>query len=369
MTDDPDLAGATSVSRSAFGRLADGRMIEAMELSDGRGLRARILTLGATLQRLETLDRSGNPADIVLGYAEPQAYLNETQYIGATVGRFANRLAGGAFTLDGRHFHVPKNDGDNALHGGAEGFDKRVWTIETLEQAPYPRAVLSYVSPDGEQGFPGNLRVEASFALPGDGVLAVEYRAVTDQTTIVTVTNHSYFNLGGEACGRDVMDHRLTLHAQAFAPVDTGLIPTGEHRPVADSPFDFRTATPIGARIREGGDPQLRFGRGYDHHFLVDGGDADRRQLRPVAKIEDPVSGRVLEVASNMPGVQFYSGNALDGSLVGKGGRAYRQGDAFALEPQIFPDAPNQPGAPSARLDPGVVWINRTQYRFSTSAR
>jgi aldose 1-epimerase len=358
-------AQALATSRGKFGLTRRGETIEHVDLTDGTGLRARILTLGATLQALEVPDRHGRYDDVVLGFAEPDAYLDHGQYIGATVGRYANRIAGGRFELDGRTYQIPRNDGANALHGGPDGFDKRVWTIERLEADPQPSVTLAYESPDGEEGFPGTLRVEAVFTLRGPGELSVEYRATTDRPTLANITNHSYFNLAGEAVGRDVMDQRLTLNAHAFTPVDAGLIPTGECRPVEGTAFDFRTPTPIGAHIRDGREAQLGPGRGYDHNFVLDG---EAGALRPIARLEDPDTGRTMDLLSTAPGVQFYSGNALNGSLVGKSGRVYRQGDALALEPQLFPDSPNRPDFPSARLDPGHTYTNRMVFRFSAAA-
>ena len=311
-------------------------------------------------------DRTGKSGDIVLGFATPQAYLDHPSYFGATVGRFANRIAHATFTLDGQRYHVPANDGPNSLHGGDKGFDKRVWTIAHVESGPTASVTLTYLSPDGEEGYPGALKVEAVYALSDKGELSVEYRATTDKPTVVNISNHSYFNLSGEASGESVMGERLTIHADAYTPVNATLIPTGERRPVAGTAFDFRTPTPIGRHIRDGREPQLLAGKGIDHNFVLNGPSGT---MRPIARVEDPKSGRVMEILSAQPGLQFYSGNFLDGTIVGKGGRIYRQGDAFVMEPQLFPDAPNQPGFPSARLDPGQTYVNRIVYRFSTSAR
>jgi aldose 1-epimerase len=359
----PARTGAAT--RGRFGVTRRGETIEHIDLTDGTGLRARILTLGATLQALEVPDRHGRFDDVVLGFDAPDSYLDHGQFFGATVGRYANRIAGGRFELDGQTYQVPRNDGANALHGGPDGFDKRIWTIERIESEPRPSVTLSYESPDGEEGFPGNLRVEAVYNLSAPGELSIEYRATTDRPTLANITNHSYFALAGEASGLGVMHQRLTLNASAFTPVGATLIPTGEHRPVEGTAFDFRTPTAIGARIRDGHEPQLGPGRGYDHNYVLDG---EAGTLRPIARLEDPATGRVLDLLSTAPGVQFYSGNALDGSLIGKGGAVYRQSDALALEPQVFPDAPNQPGFPSARLDPGRTYINRMIFRFSAAA-
>ena len=360
------VAQAAEVTRGHFGELADGTRIEAIELSNGNGVTARIITLGATLQSLSVPDRNGSSADIVLGYSSAAEYLEKPQYFGSTVGRYANRLKGGRFTLDGKDYSLPVNDGKNHLHGGPQGLDKVVWKVEsTSGGSPAAEAVLSYRSPDGDQGYPGTLDITAVYTLNEQNELAVEYRATTDKPTIVNITNHAYFNLAGEAEGHDVMDHRLTLVADRYTPVDETLIPTGELRRVAGTAFDFREAEAIGMRVRDGGDEQIRYGRGYDHNYVIDG---TAGTLRLGARVEDPVSGRVMDVLTTAPGIQFYSGNFLDGTTSGKSGRIYRQGDALCLEPQVFPDSPNQPDFPSARLDPGDTYVNKMVFRFSTAS-
>lgn len=358
------LVAAAEAKRMEFGKLDDGTKIEAVELSNAHGVTARIITLGASIQSLVVPDRQGRSADIVLGYATAAEYLAKPQYFGATVGRYANRIAAGQFTLDGKHFTLATNDGPNHLHGGAQGLDKVVWKLESVSSGSPARAVLSYISPDGDGGYPGTLKISATYSLNDQNELSVEYRATTDKPTIVNITNHSYFNLAGEAGNADVMDHRVTLFAEAYTPVNETLIPTGERRSVAGTVFDFREPQAIGRRIRDGRDEQIRFGRGYDHNFIVKGADGT---LRPAARVEDPQSGRVLELLTTAPGVQFYSGNFLDGTSTGKSGRVYRQGDALCLEPQVFPDSPNHPDFPSARLDPGKTYVNTMVYRFSTA--
>jgi aldose 1-epimerase len=357
---------AAEVTRMEFGKLEDGTGIEAVELSNAGGVTLRLITLGASIQSLSVPDRRGESADIVLGYADAPQYLSEPQYFGATVGRYANRIAGGRFTLDGRDYSLPTNDGPNHLHGGPRGLDKVVWTLESTENGSPALAVFTYSSPDGENGYPGKLDVTAIYSLSDDNELSVEYRAKTDKPTIVNITNHAYFNLAGDAGRSDVMNHRLRLFADSYTPVDATLIPTGEVRSVAGTAFDFREARAIGSRIRDGSDEQIRFGRGYDHNFVVNG---ESGTLRPGATIEDPASGRVMEVLVTAPGLQFYSGNFLDGTTTGKSARVYRQGDAFCLEPQVFPDSPNKPHFPSARLDPGETYVNTMVFRFSTSSR
>jgi len=356
-------AAGAEATRMAFGKLEDGTGIEAIELSNDHGVSARVITLGATLQSLSVPDRDGRSDDIVLGYSTAKEYLAEPQYFGATVGRYANRIAAGRFTLDGKQYVLPTNDGENHLHGGPRGLDKVVWKVQPVSSGSPASVTLSYVSPDGDGGYPGTLDITVVYSLNDNNELAIEYRATTDKPTIVNITNHAYFNLAGEAGDSDVMDHRLMLFADQYTPVNATLIPTGELRKVAGTAFDFRKAHAIGDRIRDGSDEQIRFGRGYDHNFVVNGSAG---ALRPGVRVEDPQSGRVMEVLTTAPGVQFYSGNFLDGTTVGKSGRVYRQGDAFCLEPQVFPDSPNKPDFPSARLDPGETYVNRMVFRFST---
>jgi len=359
------LASAIAgLKRTEFGTLASGVPVPAIELSNGRGIFVRILALGAAIQSLRAPDRTGVSADVVLGHASAVEYLAQPQFFGATVGRYANRIARGRFSLDGRPYTLEQNDGPNHLHGGANGLDKVLWTIEPVASESPLRVVLSHTSPDGSGGYPGTLRITAVYALSEQNELSIEYRATTDEPTIVNLTNHSYFNLAGEGSDIDVMCQRLTLFADAYTPVDSTLIPTGERRSVAGTPFDFRGAQAVGSRIRDGSDEQLRIGQGYDHNFIVHGSAG---RLRPAARLEDLDSGRVLDVLTTAPGLQFYSGNLLDATSVGKAGRVYRQGDGLCLEPQTFPDAPNRPEFPSARLDPGAEYCNRITFRFSVA--
>ncbi|MEP6547703.1 MAG: aldose epimerase family protein [Gammaproteobacteria bacterium] len=357
---------AADARRAPFGALADGTQIEAVELENAAGITARIITLGAALQALLVPDRDGKSEDIVLGYARAQEYLDKPQYFGATVGRFANRIANGRFNLDGHEYRLAANDHGNSLHGGQRGFDKVVWRIDSVQSGPTASVTLSYLSPAGEEGYPGNLHVQAQYTLNAHSELGVEYRATTDAPTIVNISNHSYFNLSGEASGRSVMDELLEIDAAQYTVVDEHLIPTGAQRPVAGTPFDFREPTAIGLRIRDGRDAQIRYGRGYDHNFVVSGAAG---HLRTAVRVTDPHSGRRMEILSTAPGVQFYSGNFLDGTTVGKGGKVYRQGDAIALEPQLFPDAPNHADFPSARLAPGSTYQNTIVYRFTVQKR
>ena len=362
----PALAQAAEPSRTVFGTLPDGRTVEEVTLTNGKGVTARVISWGALLRTLEVPDRAGKSADIVLGYNDLDSYLTQPRYFGASVGRYDNRIRAGRFTLDGQTYTLATNDGPNALHGGTAGFDKRLWTITEVKGGATPSVTLRYVSSDGEEGFPGTLTVTATYALDAANTLTVTYQATTDKPTIVNLTNHSFFNLAGEGSGRSILDNILTIPAERYTPVDATLIPTGEHVPVAGTPFDFRTPTVIGSRIRDGRDIQIVRGRGYDHNWVV----TDKPTAEPhlVARVEDPASGRVLEVASNQPGVQFYTGNFIDATVVGKSGLVYRQSDALALEPELFPDTPNQPAFGSARLDPGATYRNVITYRFSTSA-
>ncbi|WP_018259704.1 aldose epimerase family protein [Methylobacterium sp. WSM2598] len=350
-------------ARRPFGILPDGRTVDEVTLTNGR-LTARILAYGAILRGLDVPDRDGAPADVVLGFPDLAGYLDRPSYFGASVGRYANRIRGGRFSLDGRSYALATNDGPNALHGGVQGFNRRLWEITAIRGGEGPAATLRYVSPDGEEGYPGTLTVTATYRLEGPDTLSIAYAATTDRPTIVNLTNHSFFNLAGEGAGRPILDHVLTIPADTYTPVDPTQIPTGEFAPVADTPFDFRAPTAIGSRIRDGRHPQIRRGRGYDHNFVL--GTAPSQAARPAARLEERGSGRVLDLLTNQPGLQLYTGNFLDGTAIGKSGLAYRQSDGVALEPQLFPDTPNQPVFGSARLDPGATYRCLIAYRFST---
>ncbi|WP_211259152.1 aldose epimerase family protein [Dyella japonica] len=358
-------AHAADARRETFGSMPDGSKVDAVVLSNGHGMQARIIALGASIQSLATPDRNGKSANIALGYASLADYLGNPQYFGATVGRYANRIAKGKFTLDGHAYSVPVNNGVNSLHGGSKGFDKVLWTVgEVKHDAGKASVTLSYVSPDGDMGYPGKLTATVTYTLDEENRLSIDYRASTDKTTIVNLSNHAYWNLSGEGSG-SVMDHRLTIAGDAYLPVDAGSIPTGEIRKVAGTPFDFRQAKPIGRDIRSN-DDQLLKGHGYDHNWVISKDEAPA--LRMVARVEDPASGRVLTLKSSKPGLQFYSGNFLDGTTVGTGGHVYRQGDAFVLEPQLYPDTPNQASFGSARLEPGHEYRNLIVYEFTTES-
>jgi aldose 1-epimerase len=356
-----NAAFAANATRAPFGALSDGTKIEAVILTNGAGMSAKIMTLGATLQSLVVPDKAGHKDDVVLGYDTAQEYLSHPDYFGASVGRYANRIAKGKFAIDGKDYTLVTNDGPNSLHGGPHGFDKRVWKIDSVTSGPDAKAVFSYVSADGEEGFPGELKVTATYSLNEQNELKLEYKATTSKPTVLNLTNHSYFNLSGNDA-RDVMGNMVTLHAAKFTPVDATLIPTGERRAVAGSPFDFRTPHRVGDRIRDARDQQIRYGRGYDHNYVVDGAAGS---LRPAAVINDPVSGRTMEMSVSAPGIQFYTGNFLDGTFFGKGQHSYRQGDSICLEPGVFPDSPNHADFPTARLNPGQAYVNTMVYRFS----
>jgi aldose 1-epimerase len=358
-------AVAAHAHRERFGQLPDGSNVEAVVLSNGNGMRVRILAYGALVQELTAPGKDG-PADVVLGYDGMEGYLKASNYFGASVGRYANRIAAGRFALGGKSYQLAVNDGPNALHGGVRGFDKHLWNIADVKAAGDSASVtLTYTSPDGEEGYPGTLSVSATYRLTESNELSVEYKATTDAPTIANITNHSYFNLAGAASGVSILDQVLMIPAEAYTPVDATLIPTGELRPVEGTSFDFRSASVIGARVRDGDDEQMRFGRGYDHNWVVSRAPIDGLQL--LARMEDPGSGRVMEVLSNQPGLQFYSGNFLDGTVTGKSHTIYRMGDGLCLEPQIFPDTPNRPEFGSAVLEPGEVYENRILYRFTVS--
>jgi aldose 1-epimerase len=356
---------AATATRSVFGRVPDGGPVEAVTLRNDHGLTVRVIAYGARIQEVVTPDRSGHPGNIALGFAALDGYLDKADpYFGATVGRFANRIAKGRFTLDGHSYRLPINNGANSLHGGTMGFDRVVWEIVGVKQGPAFAAVsLRYVSRNGDQGYPGRLTAVATYALDDHDRLRIEYSATTDSPTIVNLSNHAYWNLSGEGSG-SVMDQQLMIPAAEFTPVDDTQIPTGALESVAGTPFDFRRPKAIGRDIRDGRSQQLLIGRGYDLNWVISRQAVAAPRL--VARVVDPHSGRMLELASTQPGLQFYSGNFLDGTLIGTSGRVYRQGDAFVLEPQLYPDTPNHPNFGSARLAPGQTYRNEIIYTFST---
>jgi aldose 1-epimerase len=341
--------------------LPDGTAVHRYTLAAER-ITASILTYGGIIDRLETPDAHGMRANVVLGYADVAGYARGNKpYFGALIGRYANRIARGRFTLDGHAYALALNDGPNTLHGGARGFDKVVWTVEAASPSQLD---LRYVSAAGEEGYPGALDARVSYALDGDNGLRITYSATADAPTVVNLTNHSYFNLAGEGSG-DILGHVMRIAASHFAPIDSGGIPTGELAPVDGTAFDFRTPQPIGARIRDG-HPQLVAGRGYDHNWVLDRCAAE--PLAHAATVYDPAGGRCLDVFTTEPGLQFYSGNFLDATEVGSSGRTYRQSAGFALETQHFPDAPNHPSFPSTVLRPGQRFESQTVFRFSAGS-
>lgn len=355
---------AAEARREIFGEL-DGEQVEAVLLTNSQGVSARVIAYGAALQSLYVPDRDGNLADVVLSHPDIEGFVSTPQYFGVTAGRYANRIAGGRFSLDGKQYQLPINNGENSLHGGIKGFDKVLWEITATSSDDEEASVtFKYVSPDGDQGYPGELTTEVTYALTEDNELFMRYRATTTKPTVVNLTNHTYFNLAGASSGQSILNHILEIDADHFLPTDAGAIPTGELRPVAGTPFDFRSPHRVGERITDGASEQLLIGRGYDHNFVLNTGVSEQPQL--AARLSDPDSGRVLELWTTEPGVQFYSGNFLDASVVGKDDQIYRQSSALCLEPQHFPDSPNQSDFPSTRLDPGEVYRQTSVFRFST---
>jgi aldose 1-epimerase len=344
-----------------FGRLGDGRRVARFTLDNPGGLCAQILSYGGALVSLAVPDRAGRLADVVLGFDDLAGYTGNRDYLGALIGRYANRVAGARFALDGVEYRVTVNDGDNQLHGGRAGFDKAVWRAAARATPEGPALDLDHESPDGENGYPGNISVRATYTLQADA-LRIDYTATTDRDTVVNLTSHAYWNLAGHAAG-SILDHRLVIDAGRFAVVGPGLIPTGELRAVAGTPFDFRDGAAIGARI-DGPDDQLRIAAGYDHSFDLAPADG---ALRRVARVVDPASGRVLEVLTTEPAVQLYSGNHLNG-VRGKAGAVYQRRTGFCLETQHHPDSPNQPAFPSTVLRAGARYRSTTVYRLLAGA-
>jgi len=356
-------AAKSSVKVQPFGAIASGEKADLYILTNSRGMTVTITNYGATVQSIKVPDRAGKFADVVLGFDTPKEYEDGTAHIGGTIGRYANRIAHGTFTLAGKTYTLPKNNGENTLHGGVLGFDKRIWTAKEVANKEGVAVEFAYVSPDGEEGFPGTMTVTVLFTLlNAKNELRIDYSASTDKQTVVNLTNHSYFNLVGQGSG-DILSQTVQLNANKFTPVDSGLIPTGELRDVKGTPFDFRRPTVIGKRINET-DEQLKLGRGYDHNWVLDRKTGfSGIELAAVAR--DQKSGRVLEVLTTEPGIQLYTGNFLDGTAHGKGGKVYEQRYAFCLETQHFPDSPNHAGFPSTTLFPSKPFHSTTILRFS----
>jgi aldose 1-epimerase len=345
-----------TISQAPFGKTADGTPVEIYTLRNDKGCEARIMTYGGIVVSLKVPDKNGNFGDVVLGYDKLDDYVKNSPFFGALVGRYGNRIAKGKFTLAGKEYTLALNNAPNNLHGGPIGFDKRVWKATTLLTADGPVLKLNYLSQDGDQGFPGNLNVTATYTLTADNGLLLNYTATTDKATLCNLTQHSYFNLAGKG---DVLNYLVYINADKFTPVDKTLIPTGELKPVEGTPFDFRKPTAIGARINAA-DEQIKFGNGYDHNWVI---NKPPGKLGLVARVTDPATGRVMEVLSTEPGVQFYTGNFLDG-ITGKGGWVYKNRSGFCFEPQHYPDSPNHPQFPSAALKPGETYQNTILYRF-----
>jgi aldose 1-epimerase len=350
------------IDMQPFGKTPDGHEVSLYTLRNQSGMEVKIANYGATITSIRVKDRRGNFGDVVLGFDSLDGYISKTNtsYFGAIIGRYANRIAHGTFILDGHRYHVPINDGPNSLHGGLRGFDKRVWNARDVSTSRMPGLELRYLSRDGEEGFPGDLSVTVRCSLGGENDLHIDYSATTDKDTVLNLTNHSYFNLAGPASG-DILSHNLTLEADRFTPIDDKLIPTGAVESVAGTPLDFRKPTAIGVRITQN-NQQLKFAKGYDHNFVL---NHSGQELGLAAKVEEPHSGRVMEVFTTQPGVQFYSGNFLNGSVRGIGG-IYNFRSALCLETQHFPDSPNHPNFPSVVLRPGEEFHSTTIYRFST---
>jgi aldose 1-epimerase len=357
----PDTRTRPSITKDLFGTLEDGTRIWRFTLTNERGVRVKIITYGGIIQTIEVPDRSGRLGNVALGFATLDEYVTGNgPFFGAIIGRYGNRIAGGTFTLDGETFQLPRNDGPNSLHGGTNGFDKRVWTPTPGRAGDEVSLRLDRVSPDGEEGYPGTLKTTVTYTLTSENAIRIDYHATTDEATVVNLTNHSYFNLAGEGSGT-VYDQTLEINADRYTPVDDTLIPTGELAPLRGTPLDFGRPTPIGDRIRDD-HQQLLFGQGYDHNYVL---NREGSGLELAARVRDAGTGRVLSVLTEEPGLQFYSGNFLDGTLVGTSGRVYRQSDGIALETQHFPDSPNQPGFPSTVLRPGETYETTTVYQFS----
>lgn len=351
------------LQREVYGE-AGGKQVERFVLTNDAGMTVAILSYGAVVQELHAPDARGETANVVLGFDNLEQYTQKNPHFGSVVGRFANRIRGSRFMLDGEEFHLTPNKGTFTAHGGARPFDTYVWSAETVDLDHGPGVKLTHTSPDGDEGFPGEFTATVTYSLTPDNGLRLDYTASTTKPTVHNLTNHSYFNLSGEGSG-SVEEHLLTVHATHVTPTADDQIPTGEIAPVAGTALDFSAARPVGAAVRDASDEQIRIARGLDHNYVVSR-KSQSDDLVPAARLEDPVSGRVMEVLTTMPGMQVYTSNSLDGSYAGYSGRLYRQTDAICFETQQFPDAPNQPAFPSSMLRPGEEWTSTTIWRFST---
>jgi aldose 1-epimerase len=356
-----NVSAKSSVKKASWGKTADGKAVEIYTLKNSKGAETRIITYGGAVVSLKMPDKNGKTADVVLGYDSIGDYEKNQSYIGALIGRYGNRIGKGRFTLDGKEYVLAKNNGENHLHGGLKGFDKVVWAASGFVDQAGANLLLGYVSEDGEEGYPGRLMVRVIYTLTENNELKVSYEASTNKNTVVNLTQHAYFNLAGAGTG-DILNHQLTLYADRFTPTDDGSIPTGELRSVKGTPFDFTIATAIGARINQT-DEQLKFGNGYDHNWVLNKSD---NSLTHAATVYEPTTGRVMDVYTTERGLQFYSGNYLDGAIKGKSGRSYPRRTGFCLEAQDFPDSPNKPNFPSTVLKAGETYSQTTVYKFTT---
>ena len=357
----PAPSRTAAMTRSSFGTLPGGQAVEAFTLTNAHGTEIKAITLGGIITSLVVPDRSGRPGDVVLGFDTLEGYLGKSPVFGTIVGRYGNRIGKGRFTLDGKTYTLPINNGANHLHGGPQGFDKANWKGDPFERGDAVGVVFTHTSPDGDMGYPGTLQAKVTYTLTNDNTLRIDYEATTDKATPVNLTQHTYFNLAGAGSG-DVLGHELQMDADRYTPVDKGLIPTGELASVEGTPFDFRTATAIGARINAD-HPQIAIGGGYDHNmvFARTGPDLER-----VVRVYESTTGRTMEVSTTQPGTQFYTGNFLDGTITGKGGKVYGKRSGFCLETQHFPDSPNKPQFPSTILRPGETYRQSTAFTFGT---
>jgi aldose 1-epimerase len=354
------LIAQAQVTKAPFGT-ADGQSVDLYTLRNAHGVEAKITNYGGILVSLKVPDRNGKFDDVVLGLNDLDTYLKGHPYFGALIGRYGNRIAKGRFTLNGVEYKLAVNNGENTLHGGLKGFDKVVWTGKEMKTKGGPAVVLTYLSKDGEEGYPGNLNVRVVYTLTNNNELKIEYSATTDKDTVTNLTHHSYFNLAGEGNG-DILSHRVTINANRFVPTDAGSIPTGELRKVAGTPFDFLTAHAIGERINQD-EEQLKLGNGYDHTWVINGRPGT---LRLAATAYETTSGRTMQVWTTEPGMQFYTGNFLDGTLTGKSGKIYQRRFGFCFETQHYPDSPNHPAFPTTTLKKGATYRSTTIYRFGS---
>jgi aldose 1-epimerase len=355
---------APKLTKRLFGKTPGGEEVDLYTLSNSKGMSVSIITLGGIVTSLSVPDKAGVPGDVVLGFDSLEGYLKGHPYFGAIVGRYGNRIGKGKFTLNGVEYTLARNNGENHLHGGVKGFDKAIWKAKDVSGLAGQALELTHVSSDGDEGYPGTLSVTVTYTVPAESELRIDYSATTDKDTVLNLTNHSYFNLAGQGSG-NILGHEIAIEADRFTPVDAGLIPTGELRPVKGTPFDFGQPHTIGERIDAKKDEQIVRGKGYDHNFVLNG---QAGTLRLAARVSEATSGRIMEVLTTEPGVQFYTGNFLDGTLAGKGGKVYGHRSAFCLETQHFPDSPNKPSFPSVVLKPGANYQTTTVYRFTSGA-